>query len=256
MKNLIAARVTCYGRFEDRAWTHLPEIGVHNIEIAVPPPDGVDALKQKLADHGLKASSLDGSCRIGQEDVAETMHPQFAACQAIGAGVMFASIQAGELDLETAYGRLRQVGDVAAQYGVTLGMETHPDLISNGDVAMQTMRAVDHPNVRVNFDTANVHYHNDIPDVDAVSELAKIIDCVGSVHMKDTVGGYHVGDFPPLGQGIVDYPEVFRMLNARGFMGPFTIELEGAVFETFDESAQLKYVADSVAYLRDIGVMG
>ena len=256
MLNIIAARVTCYGRFEDRAWTHLPEIGVRNIEIAVPPPDGVDALKGKLADHGLKASSLDGSCQIGREDVAETMHTQFAACQAVGVKVMFVSVQAGELDLETAYSRLRQVGDVAAQYDVTMAMETHPDMINNGDVALQTMRAVDHPNVRVNFDTANVYYHNDIPDINAVDELAKIIDYVGSVHMKDTAGGYHVGDFPPLGQGIVDYPEVFRMLNARGFTGPFTIELEGAVFNTFDEPAQLKYVADSVAHLKDIGVMG
>ncbi len=256
MQNIIAARVSCYGRFEDRAWTHLPEIGVRNIEIAVPPPDEVDTLKKKLADHGLKASSLDGSCRIGLKNVAETMCPQFEACQAVGAKVMFVSIQAGELDLKTAYERLREVGDVAAKYDVTLGMETHPDLIPNGDVALQTMRAVDHPNVRVNFDTANVYYHNDVPDMDAVSELAKIIDYVGSVHMKDTVGGYHVGEFPPLGQGIVDYPEVFSMLNARGFTGPFTIELEGAVFETFDEAAQLKYVADSIAYLKDIGVMG
>ena len=256
MQNLIAVRVSCYGEFEHRAWTHLPEIGVRNIEMAVPPPDGVAALKQKLADHGLKASSLDGSCRIGLENVAETMHPQFEACQALGAKVMFASIQAGELDLDTAYSRLREVGDVAAQYGVTMGMETHPDLISNGDVALQTERAVDHPNVRVNFDTANVYYHNDIPGINAVSELAKIIDYVGSVHMKDTDGGYQSPCFPSLGQGVVDYPEVFRMLNARGFTGPFTMELEGFAGHTFDEPGQLKYVADSITYLKDIGVMG
>ena len=36
-------------------------------------------------------------------------------------------------------------------------METHPDLITNGQVARQTMTSINHPGVRVNFDTANVY---------------------------------------------------------------------------------------------------
>ena len=255
MQNLIAAQIGCYGEFADRAWTHLPQIGIHHIEVGVPKPDDVEALKRKLADHGLTASTLSGSCPIANADVAEAMRPQFEACQALGTSLMFVSVHAGDLDRRVAYERLRQVGDEAAKHQMTVIMESHPDLITNGDVARQTMQAVDHDHIRVNYDTANFYYHNDIPGINAIDELAKIIDYVAGVHCKDTDGGYHSAYFPVLGQGVVDYAEVFRMLNARGFTGPFTIELEGMRGVTFDEPGRLKYVADSVDHLRALGVM-
>lgn len=112
------------------------------------------------------------------------------------------------------------------------------------------MEAIKHPAVRVNFDTANVYFYNQ--NVTAVGELGKVIDYVASVHLKDTTGGYEDWTFPTLGTGVVDFAEVFRMLNARGFAGPFTMELEGTKGVELDEAGQLKYIADSVAYLRRI----
>ena len=255
MKNLIAAVLGSYGEFAERGWTHLPEIGVRHIQAPVPKPDELDAFKRKLADQGLSAASVQGDCPIGREDVGDAMAWELEVCQSLGAKVLFASVHTGELELNLAYERLRQAGDAAAKHDVTIVMETHPNLVTNGDVGRRTMEAVDHPNVRVNYDTANVYYHNDIPGINAVDELAKVIDYVEGVHMKDTDGGYRSGNFPSLGQGVVDYPEVFRMLNARGFTGPFTIELEGITGHKFDEPGRLKYVADSVDHLRAIGAM-
>jgi sugar phosphate isomerase/epimerase len=255
MKNLIAARIGCYGAFEDRAWAHLPKIGVHHIELDVPKPDQVEALKRKLSDHGLATATLTGSCPLGRADVAEALRPEFEACQALDTPMMFVSAQAGDLDRNIAYERLRQVGDEAAKHQVTVVMESHPDLITNGDVGLQTMQGVDHDHIRINFDTANFYYHNDNPNITAPAELTKIIDYVASLHLKDTDGGYHSAYFPALGQGVVDFAEVFKMMNARGFTGPFTIELEGMRGVTFDEPGRLKYVADSVEYLRSLGAI-
>ena len=253
MKNLIAAMLGSYGEFAERGWTHLPEIGVRHIQAPVPKPDELDAFKLKLADHGLSAASVGGDCPIEREDIGEAMAWELEVCQSFGANILFVSVKAGDMGLDLAYDRLRKAGDAAAKHGVTIVMETHPDLITNGDIARRTMEAVDHPNVRVNFDTANVYYYNH--NTTATGELAKTIDYVEGVHMKDTDGGFHSGNFPSLGQGVVDYPEVFRMLNARGFTGPFTIELEGLEGHTFDEPGRLKYVADSVDHLRAIGAM-
>src|SRR5207302_1865217 len=111
----------------------------------------------------------------------------------------------------------------------------HPDLAHNGEVALGTMRAIDHPNVRINYDTGNVYYYNE--GVDGVAELRKILEYVGAVHLKDTSGGYRAWNFPALGQGVVNFPEIFRLLNGRGFYGPFTMELEGIQGETLDEAA-------------------
>ena len=127
-------------------------------------------------------------------------------------------------DLAAAYARLRQVGDVAARHGLVVALETHPNLISNGDVARRTMEAVAHPSIRVNYDTANVHYYNH--GVDSVAELRKVLPYVAALHLKESKGAYESFDFPPLGQGIVDFPAIFRLLDEAGFSGPTTLEIE------------------------------
>ena len=130
-------------------------------------------------------------------------------------------------------------------------METHPDLITNAAVAIETMQGVNHPNIRVNYDTANIHYYNH--NVDSVEELRKVIDYIGSMHLKDTNGGFETWFFPTFGVGIVDFKAVFDLLATRGFHGPYTMEIEGCAGEDFNEEETCQRVADSVAYLRNIG---
>jgi len=253
MTNLIACRLASYGKYQDRGWSHLPEIGIRNVEIPAPAGGELEAIKRRLADHGLKATSLQARCDIGQAEAVEVMRPQLEACVTLGAGICFVSIKAGDTDRSLVCDRLRAIGDAARRLGVILVMETHPDLVTNGDVGRATMAAIHHPNVRINFDTANIYFYNEART--AVGELNKLIDYVGAIHLKDTTGGYQEWSFPALGTGVVDFPEVFRLLNARGFTGPFTIELEGTKGRERSEAEQLQYVADSVAYLRGIGAL-
>jgi len=58
MPNLIACRLSSYAGFQDRAWTHLPELGIHHIEIHIPAPAEQKAIAAKLKDHGLHASCM------------------------------------------------------------------------------------------------------------------------------------------------------------------------------------------------------
>jgi len=254
MAHTIACRILSYGQYQDRGWSHLPEIGVENVEIPVPAPDERAAMKRKLADHGLKATSLQALCDITKPDAVEVMKPQLATCVDFDAQYCFLSAKPGDTDRSLIWERLRGMGDVAAGLGVTIVIETHPPLLTNGDLGRQTMEAIDHPYVRINFDTANIYFYNE--NRTAVGELAKVIDYVASVHLKDTPGGYQEWNFPVLGTGVVDFPEIFKMLDGRGFAGPFTMELEGTQGVDFDEAGQLRYIADSVAYLRRIGAFG
>lgn len=250
MSNVIACRIASYGKFEERAWVHLPEIGIRNIEMPAPPPADLKSMQQKLADCGLRATSLQGKCDISQAEAPEVMRPQLEACAAFGAKICFLSVKAGETDRARVWERLRQIGDVAAGVGVMVSLETHPDLVTNAELGRQTIDAIHHPHVRINFDTANVYFYNH--DVTATGELGKIADIVASIHLKDTTGGYQDWNFPALGTGLVDFPEIIRMTNARGFTGPYTMELEGTKGIERSEAEQLQYVADSVAYLRRI----
>jgi L-ribulose-5-phosphate 3-epimerase len=253
MPNIIACRVASYGNYQDRAWDHLPKIGVRSIEMPAPAPDELAAVKKKLADHGLTATSLQGKTDVTQPTAAEVLKPQFEACAALGAKVLFLSVKAGQTDRAVVWQRMRAIGDLARSSGVTVGVETHPDLVTNGDVGLESMKAIDHPNIRINFDTANIYFYN--RNRTAVGELAKVIDYVVSVHLKDTPGGFEEWTFPALGTGVVDFPAVFAMLGTRGFTGPYTMELEGTKGVDRSEAEQLAYIADSVAYLRKIGAL-
>jgi len=251
MKNLLACRLSSYGRYQDAAWSHLPSLGVYHIEIPLPEPGQIDELRDKLRASGLAVSSVQGNCDVAAEDVAEQMARQFDLCRELGADRCFVSVKAGPLDLELVYARLRAVGDEADKRDITVLLETHPDLVTNGHVGRRTMQAVDHPRIRVNFDTANVYYYNE--DVDGIEELRQVADYVEGVHLKDTNGKFRTWYFPTLGDGIVDFPAVFSILNARGFHGPFTMELEGIEGVELDEEQTKQHVADSVAYLRRTG---
>ena len=87
------------------------------------------------------------------------------------------------------------------------------------------MRRINHPNVRVNFDTGNITYYN--AGADVVAELKKVIDYVATVELKDHGGRPKTWDFPALGQGKIDFAGVLRVLKEHGYSGPITIEVEG-----------------------------
>lgn len=253
MKNIIACNLGSYRQFGANAYTHLAEIGLTNVEIGVPADDAVDKLQSDLKAHGLTATSLLGRCDVQSETVVTDFQRTLNIANEMDVKVIFVSVHAGETDKSVVYERLRAIGENAEPLDVRVCLETHPDMAHNGDIALETMKGVNHPNIRINFDTGNVYYYNH--DVNAVAEVEKVVDYVGAVHLKDTNGGYRTWHFPTLGEGVVDYKAVFQTLNDAGFYGPFTMELEGIEGENLDEAGVQARVADSLQHLKDIGVI-
>lgn len=253
MKNIIACNLGSYRQFGANACTHLAEIGLTNVEIGVPADDAVNKLQSDLKAHGLTTTSLLGRCDVQSETVVTDFQRTLNIANEMDVKVIFVSVHAGETDKRVVYERLRAIGENAEPLDVRVCLETHPDMAHNGDIALETMKGVNHPNIRINFDTGNVYYYNH--DVNAVAEVEKIVDYVGAVHLKDTNGGYRTWHFPTLGEGVVDYKAVFQTLNDVGFYGPFTMELEGIEGENLDEAGVQARVADSLQHLKDIGVI-
>jgi len=248
--NIIAVNIGSYRKHREGAYAHLARIGVRNVEIAVPAPGQAEGVRAQLAEHGLTATSLNCPCDLSQDP--ETMREKLEAGQAMGVPLFFISAKAGDLPKPEAYRRLRARAELAGEYGITLSLETHPDLGENATEARATLLAVGHSNLRWNLDTANLYYYN--PNIDAVEETRKGADLIASVHLKDTNGGYRCWWFPALGEGVVDFAGVFRLLNERGFHGPFTFELEGIQGEELDEAATQARVAKSLEHLKSLGL--
>lgn len=253
MRNLIACRIASYGNYHEAAWEHLPTVGIRHLEIPAPPPEQIGEVKDRLARHGLQASSVQASFLIAENDWETAAAASLDACRALGSRLVLAIVRPGGLPREAVWPRLRDLGDAARDRGVTIMLETHPELATNGAVSRETMRAVDHANVRINYDTANIHFYNE--GLDTVAELEKTAEFVAGVHLKDSRGLYRTFDFPVLGRGIVDFPRVFAILGERGFFGPYTLELEVANDVPIDETGTKKRIEESVAYLRTIGAM-
>jgi len=254
-KNLIACRTGSFAAFHAEAFEHLEKIGLPNVEIGVPPEKEWPELKAKLARHKMNVTSVGGGVDFSKPESIASFDLLARGAKAFGAPIIFLSVKSGGKPLPECYAGLRKLGDLAKTNGATIALETHPDLVTNGDIAAQTMKGTAHPNVKINYDSANLYYYN--KGVDGIEELKKFLPWMGAVHLKESNGKLETWYFPGLheGDGIVNFPEIFRLFNAAGFYGPFTMEIEGIEGEKLTREQAVARVANSVAYLKSIGAL-
>lgn len=143
--------------------------------------------------------------------------------------------------------------DYAQSKGILVCLETHPPLITNADVALSTLKDLQHPNIKVNWDTGNIYYYNE--GLDGEEQLQKIAPYIGHVHFKDSRKGFKEWFFPALGQGTIDLGRCLAIMRQAGFNGPFSIEIEGVAGEGEQTLEQRQEsIRKSVEHLRDLGI--
>lgn len=118
---------------------------------------------------------------------------------------------------------IHALADEAERAGVVVGLEIHGDIMASGAVTLPLLEKVARDSVKINYDTANVVFYS---GDSAVDDIPKVADEIVHVHLKDTTGGKGVWDFGALGSGVVDFPEVLRLLRKAGYRGPYSVELE------------------------------
>jgi len=141
---------------------------------------------------------------------------------------------AGETGSAAAYdqriSQIQRIGELAALHGLTLCLETRPGLCQDQHTMSRTILDVDHPNVRLSFDTAGLLYYND--NINGEIALAKVCHLVQHVRLSDSQGEYGKWHFPALGYGgAVDFLRVLDIMNGCGFEGPYCISLAGIAGE-------------------------
>lgn len=159
----------------------------------------------------------------------------------------------GELELETLYQNLRELGDYCAAHQMIYCLDTQPDVCRNHRFMLDTMQAVQHPNVRLNFNTGNLHFYND----QIVSEvaLAKVSHLIEHMHLKDSTGESGERYFPALGYGgAVDFVQVAEIVRNSDFQGFCSIDIDiGDEQRTAPLSECHKRIVQSVDQLRICG---
>ena len=141
---------------------------------------------------------------------------------------------------------VRRVCDHAAGHSQTFALETGQE---PADILLQFFKDVDRPNVRINFDPANMILYG---TGDPIAAWGTLAPWVISVHAKD-------GDWPeagapdalgverPLGHGSVGVERFVKATAASGFRGPLNVERE-----TEDQAERLRDIREAVALLRKL----
>jgi L-ribulose-5-phosphate 3-epimerase len=118
---------------------------------------------------------------------------------------------------------LAKAGRIAQEKGVTLAFETGQE---SAELLRTTLDDLKAPNLKVNFDPANMLLYDMGDPIRAVEILGPDIQ---SVHVKDanrptTRGAW--GEEVPLGAGQVNIREFLRALDRIGYDGPLMVERE------------------------------
>ena len=142
---------------------------------------------------------------------------------------------------------VRRVCDHAARHGQTFALETGQE---RAEVLLGFIRDVNRPNLRINFDPANLILYGTGEPIAALRVLAPL---VASVHCKD--GDWPPADRPgalgterPLGKGSVGIERFVGTLKEIGFRGPLVVEREAE-----NQQERLRDIGEAVALLRAVG---
>jgi sugar phosphate isomerase/epimerase len=138
---------------------------------------------------------------------------------------------------------LARVSDLGKQRGITVAFETGQE---TADLLRATLDELRCPNLKVNFDPANMLLYDKGDPLRAVEILGPDIR---SVHVKDAIrtttpGTW--GDEVPLGQGQVNIRQFVKTLQKVGYRGSLCIEREVG-----NQEQRLADVAHGIRYLKE-----
>jgi sugar phosphate isomerase/epimerase len=195
----------------------------------------LNATKALFADHGVALSGIAISARYAVVDAAEKerhfdeTRRNMELAARLGAHIL--RVYGGKVPeghtvdsiMPTLVENLRQIGDEAEQFDVTLALETHDDWTDSA-VFARLMAEVDHPRVRVLWDLHHPFRTNGEPPQVTYANLAPY---TVSIHVKDSVpnpGGGHT--YVLLGEGDVPLKAMLDMLTEGGYDGYAILEWE------------------------------
>ena len=215
----------------------------------------LDAIRQQVRDAGLDAISLSGHSDLASDEGIEAFRRAIHIARHLNIPYVTTST-GGHDDSSTGsvadqrrefLTRFAPLADEASEAGINICIETHGGLSATGELAAELVRAIDKPNVGINYDTANVIFYGKTrPEEDIKAALPYITH----MHLKDKAGGDQEWNFPAIGSGNVDFATIFGILAEGGFHGPVSIELEfqGEPWPPLDEVNRA--VAESHAFIR------
>lgn len=125
--------------------------------------------------------------------------------------------------IDTFYENIESIDKLAKSMDLIVALETHGDIISDRS-SLSVIEKIDSENVRINYDFVN-SFHSARGKIDLEKDFEAMLKYIVYLHLKDTRLEKGTWQFPPIGEGIIDYREIFRILKKFPRKIPMSIEL-------------------------------
>jgi L-ribulose-5-phosphate 3-epimerase len=193
-------------------------------------------LERVLSEFGITVQSVSGHVsligksnvpgvekKLSSEEILELWKNRIDFAARLGVAVVNQS--AGELerkeDYDAFYKYMGTVEDYCSSRGVKVALETHGSM--TGKKFRPIMEKLNSKWIGINYDTANPRYYE---NVQAEDDIENVIRWVFNIHMKDHIGGKGDFNFPAVGDGEVNFHQIFRILQKHDWKGLVSTEIE------------------------------
>lgn len=209
---------------------------LEDLDISRRPEFTIDLNKTKrlLADYGISVSGISVSARFAVINPSERRE-QF---DEVKRNMMLASnlnapvirIYGGKIPegytvdtiMPIIVENLREIGDEAEDYDVTLALETHDDWVDSS-LCARLMKEANHKRIRILWD---LHHPYRMRDEKPEETYSNIGQYTVSTHIKDSIVENGKIRYVPLGEGDVPIKKMLELLIKGGYKGYFTFEWE------------------------------
>lgn len=253
MKNKIGVVSTTYPQYSiDEALDGISKAGFKYVELVtvpghvehiIPKPEELtkedaDRILNLCKENSLEIYCIAGHTRLMKEDSIRNLKKVIDAAELFGAN--FITTDTGEVktknDEKKFYSDIKELAEYAKLKKLTICLEMHGEWCNNGVKGVEIIKTINLPNVKLNYDTANVMYFG---GVKAEDDLEYALPYIAFMHLKDRGGKLGEWNFPPLGSGNMDFKKIFSLI--KNYNGPISVEIE---FDGKEHS--LKEINDAV----------
>lgn len=238
---IIAVNSNCYhGYTIEEAIMGIAAAGFHYIELTATKgwtehvfPDlsfeRLLQIKDMLEKYQLIPFSMSGHCNLMDAErlddfVKNIRLASFFNCRYIVSSIGEAHLKNRETSsMPETVKSIRKLIPYLEKYNLMLVLETHGKDYGTGKILGEIVKMVNHPLIKVNFDTANVVFYG---NVDPAEDLRSCVQEVAYLHLKEKAGENQEWNFPALGMGKIPFEQIFEILSQNQNDAPFSIEIE------------------------------
>ncbi len=240
MKRIIAVNSNCYHGFPiEEALERIAAAGFRAVELTATkgwtehvfptmPFRSLLTIKQQIKQLGLQVVAMSGHTNLMDaarlDDFVANIHlAHFMEAPIIVTSVGEAHLSDEEVSSdEVVVKHVHQLIPLLESLDMMLVIENHGEH-GSGHRIRQIIDKVDHPRVKLNYDTANAVFYGDL---DVVDDFVESLADIAYIHLKDKAGAKREWNFPALSQGDLPLGKLLSILEESANPSPLSLEIE------------------------------